>query len=155
MHLNESILHAYLDNELAGPEQSSASEHLRQCGECSDHLASMRKSADRVGELLSAVVFPAPFGPRKPNTRRGLRKNHLALCAGPNLTNREPQFPEASEQLRIFIDYYSYWPESPGFLLKSSVNGGSVTKTSLSTTGAELVGEPVEPAPSSGMPPGP
>ncbi len=81
MHLSESILHAYLDHELPDSEQSSASEHFRQCAECNDHLALLQESAERVRALLSAAApdnIPdaaaafTRFHPRKASVPKGL-----------------------------------------------------------------------------------
>jgi len=56
MHLTESILRAYLDHELSDEEQTSTSEHLRQCQGCNDQFASLQKNADLVRGLLSATA---------------------------------------------------------------------------------------------------
>jgi anti-sigma factor RsiW len=72
-HIDEGVLHAYLDGEaeaLIGPDGRPADRegierHLAECAECRSHLADARQLRDRAASILGAsgpaAVSPPPF----------------------------------------------------------------------------------------------
>jgi hypothetical protein len=64
-HIDEGLLHAYLDGETAGAERSGLEQHLEGCAECRDRLEQARTLRDRSAAILSgsgpASVAPPPF----------------------------------------------------------------------------------------------
>jgi hypothetical protein len=64
-HIDEGLLHAYLDGETAGAERSGLEQHLEGCAECRDRLEQARALRDRSAAILSgsgpARVTPPPF----------------------------------------------------------------------------------------------
>jgi hypothetical protein len=64
-HIDEGLLHAYLDGETAGAERSGLEQHLEGCAECRARLEQARALRDRSAAILSgsgpASVTPPPF----------------------------------------------------------------------------------------------
>jgi hypothetical protein len=64
-HIDEGLLHAYLDGETAGAERSVLEQHVAGCVECCARLEEARALRDRSTGILSgsgpATVTPPPF----------------------------------------------------------------------------------------------
>jgi hypothetical protein len=64
-HIDEGLLHAYLDGETAGAERSGFEQHVAGCAECRTRLEQARALRDRSTGILSgsgpASVTPPPF----------------------------------------------------------------------------------------------
>jgi hypothetical protein len=64
-HIDEGLLHAYLDGETAGAERSGLEQHLAGCAECRTRMEEVRVLRDRSAGILSgsgpASVTPPPF----------------------------------------------------------------------------------------------
>jgi hypothetical protein len=64
-HIDEGLLHAYLDGETAGAERSGLEQHVAGCAECRARLEEARALRDRSTGILSgsgpATVTPPPF----------------------------------------------------------------------------------------------
>ena len=64
-HIDEGLLHAYLDGETAVAERSGLEQHLAGCAECRGRLEEARALRDRSTGILSgsgpAAVTPPPF----------------------------------------------------------------------------------------------
>lgn len=64
-HIDEGLMHAYLDGETAGAERSGLEQHLAGCAECRARLQEARALRDRSTAILSgsgpATVTPPPF----------------------------------------------------------------------------------------------
>jgi hypothetical protein len=73
-HLDEGILSALLDGELAGAEQQEIEAHLRTCAECRDRLAELKGFMQVADQLVTALdEVPAKSDPRQPARRRDYR----------------------------------------------------------------------------------
>jgi hypothetical protein len=53
-HLDEGLLHAYLDGELSG-ERPEVEQHLADCGECRERLQAARRLREQAREILGAA----------------------------------------------------------------------------------------------------
>jgi hypothetical protein len=64
-HVNDGLLHEFLDGELAGAARDDVLAHLAECAPCRTRLDEERALAARAGELLARVApverAPAPF----------------------------------------------------------------------------------------------
>ena len=73
-HLDEGILSALLDGELAGAEQQEVEAHLRTCLECRDRLAELKGFMQVADQLVTALdEAPAKASPSPPARRRDYR----------------------------------------------------------------------------------
>jgi hypothetical protein len=73
-HLDEGILSALLDGELARAEQQEVEAHLRTCGECRDRLAELKGFMQVADQLVTALDdVPAKPVQRQPARRRDYR----------------------------------------------------------------------------------
>ena len=57
-HIDEGLLHAYLDEELAGSEREQLLAHLSECAACRLRLEEERALVARAGELLARATPP-------------------------------------------------------------------------------------------------
>lgn len=72
LHLDEGILSALLDGELAGAEQRDVEAHLRGCAECRDRLAELKGFMQEADQLVTALdEVPTKAAPGQPVRRRG------------------------------------------------------------------------------------
>jgi hypothetical protein len=66
-HVDDGLLHAYLDGELAGAARDHVLGHLAECGACRARLEEERALVARAGELLARAApprrAPAAFAP--------------------------------------------------------------------------------------------
>ena len=66
-HVDDGLLHAYLDGELAGAERDHILAHLAECAACRTRLEEERALVARAGELLARAApperAPAAFPP--------------------------------------------------------------------------------------------
>jgi hypothetical protein len=64
-HIDEGLLHAYIDGQTAGAERSGLEQHVAGCAECRARLEEARALRDRSAGILSgsgpAAVTPPPF----------------------------------------------------------------------------------------------
>ena len=58
LHVNEGLLHAYLDGELAGAERDDVLAHLAECAGCRARLEEERALVARASELLARAAPP-------------------------------------------------------------------------------------------------
>lgn len=58
-HVDEGVLHTYLDGELAGAEREQVLAHLGECAACRHRLDEERALVARAGELLARAAPPA------------------------------------------------------------------------------------------------
>jgi hypothetical protein len=65
MHITDSSLRAYLDQQLPEPERSRIECHLQDCPDCRDRLAELTALANQVGLRLAALK-PAPDEAARP-----------------------------------------------------------------------------------------
>lgn len=73
MHLDETCLRAFLDNELAAPAQSTASAHLAQCSTCRDQLRELEQQAGLVRAALQSLA-PASLVAQRSNSLAAWKK---------------------------------------------------------------------------------
>lgn len=57
-HVDEGVLHTYLDGELTGAEREQVLAHLGECATCRHRLDEERALAARAGELLARAAPP-------------------------------------------------------------------------------------------------
>jgi hypothetical protein len=57
-HVDEGLLHAYLDGEVAGAERDQIRAHLSECAPCRTRLEEERALVARAGELLARAAPP-------------------------------------------------------------------------------------------------
>jgi len=62
-HVDEGVLHAYLDGELTPVERARVDEHLAGCLACRTRLDEERQLIERAGMLLSAALPPERLAP--------------------------------------------------------------------------------------------
>jgi len=60
-HVDDGILHAYLDGELTPVESGRLDAHLAACQACRDRLQEERALIERASRLLSLALPPAPL----------------------------------------------------------------------------------------------
>jgi anti-sigma factor RsiW len=76
-HLDEGLLMALLDGELAGPEKHEAEQHLRACEECAARFRDLKGVMAEADGLVTGLEVPpaSPAGQRVPPvaTPRGAR----------------------------------------------------------------------------------
>ena len=58
-HVDEGLLHAYLDGELPSAERAQLESHLAECAACRDRLAEERGLIERADRLLTLAELPA------------------------------------------------------------------------------------------------
>src|SRR5713226_1960435 len=74
-HVDDGLLHAYLDGELPASEAERLQAHIAECAECRARLEEERALIRRAGELFALAEPPArdvpPFraGDRRPPVR--------------------------------------------------------------------------------------
>ena len=71
-HIDEGLLHAYLDEELAGSEREQLLAHLSECAACRLRLEEERALVARAGELLARATPPA----REPPAFASVKRSH-------------------------------------------------------------------------------
>ena len=71
-HVDEGVLHAYLDGELAGAERDQVLAHLAECAACRVRLDEERALVARAGELLGRAAPPT----RQPAPFAAVRRSH-------------------------------------------------------------------------------
>ena len=98
-HVDEGMLHAYLDGELPAPERAALEIHIAQCATCSARLTEERSLIERASAVLSAARPSERPAPR----RRGRRI----------LGARLPFAWAATVVLALGIGYYLHAPKSP------------------------------------------
>ena len=75
MHLTDSTLRAYLDQQLPDPERSRSERHLQNCPACRDRLAELSSLANQVSLRLAALK-PAPPEAARPASLALRQFNH-------------------------------------------------------------------------------
>ena len=65
MHITDSSLRAYLDQQLSDLERSHIESHLQNCSDCRDRLAELTALASQVNQYLAALK-PAPAEAPRP-----------------------------------------------------------------------------------------
>ena len=106
-HVDEGMLHAYLDGELPAPERAALEIHIAQCATCSARLADERSLIERASAVLRAArpsERPAP--PLSELTSRRQRGRRIFGA-------RLPFAWAATVLLALGIGYYLHAPESP------------------------------------------
>ena len=68
-HVDEGLLHTYLDGELEGAERDRVLAHLGECAECRTRLEEARALVARAGELLARAAPPKREMPAFPGRR--------------------------------------------------------------------------------------
>ena len=64
-HLDDGMLHAYLDGELSAVERARVEAHLAECDPCRERLAEERSLIERADRLLSLAAPPVPAALRR------------------------------------------------------------------------------------------
>jgi len=106
-HVDEGMLHAYLDGELPAPERAALEIHIAQCATCGARLAEERSLIERASAVLGAArpsEHPAP--PLSELTSRRRRGRRIFGA-------RLPFAWAATVLLALGIGYYLHAPESP------------------------------------------
>src|SRR5437016_37164 len=106
-HVDEGMLHAYLDGELPAPERVAFEIHIAQCATCGARLADERSLIERASAVLGAArpsEHPAPPLSELTSPRRRGRRIFGA---------RLPFAWAATVVLALGIGYYLHAPESP------------------------------------------
>ncbi|HEV8381340.1 MAG TPA: zf-HC2 domain-containing protein [Gemmatimonadales bacterium] len=74
-HVDEGMLHAYLDGELPSAERAALEAHLAQCATCRASLAEERALLERASALLGSAQPPARAVPPFEQLRRAPRRS--------------------------------------------------------------------------------
>ena len=106
-HVDEGILHAYLDGELSPPERAALEVHLAQCVPCSARLAEERSLIARASAVLGAARPSERPAPPLTELASPRRRGRRILGA------RLPFAWAATVVLALGIGYYLHAPESP------------------------------------------
>ena len=69
-HVDEGLLHTYLDGELEGVERDQVLAHLGECAACRNRLEEERALVARAGELLARAAPPNRERPAFPSVKR-------------------------------------------------------------------------------------
>lgn len=69
-HVDEGLLHTYLDGELEGAERDQVLAHLGECAACRTRLEEARALVARAGELLARAAPPKRGLPAFPSVKR-------------------------------------------------------------------------------------
>ena len=98
-HVDEGMLHAYLDGELPAPERAALEIHIAQCATCGARLAEERSLIERASAVLGAA---------RPSERPAPRLKERRILGA-----RLPFAWAATVLLALGIGYYLHAPESP------------------------------------------
>src|SRR5438105_1860959 len=106
-HVDEGMLHAYLDGELPAPERAALEIHIAQCATCGARLAEERSLIERASAVLGAARPSEHAAPPLSELSSPRRRGRRIFGA------RLPFAWAATVLLALGIGYSLHAPESP------------------------------------------
>jgi hypothetical protein len=95
MHIEDSRLRAYLDEELPDAERLTIAQHLESCETCSARLAEIQERAKFVGERLGSLETPQ-LGAAATGAAWSRMQDRMAVQDRPGRVRRSPWRPRWS-----------------------------------------------------------
>lgn len=95
MHIEDSRLRAYLDEELPDAERRTIAQHLESCETCSARLAEIQERAKFVGERLGSLETPQ-LGAAATGAAWSRMQDRMAVQDRPGRVRRSPWRPRWS-----------------------------------------------------------
>ena len=144
-HVDEGLLHAYLDGELAAAERDQVLAHLAECAACRVRLDEERALVARAGELLGRAAPPT----RQPAPFAGLRRSHSPPW-------RVPAAWAATVVIAFAVGWYAQGERIAGKATERAIQSeanGPATTGSRPAAVAKAKGSPTPRSPTVAAPP--